>query len=156
MSDDDNIFLATSESVPDVARWLAEKLEMTLVQEEPENRLVRLRGPARSAEGELVLTVSPNRYVNVDPAEEIQAIDRYPIDIDIWYAGHRDEELQSLEARLVFDELVETHPEVPMLLSHNLSTLTAAHLPGTGTQYFDPAPSLDEPHLDKWQHWVIR
>lgn len=156
MSDDDNIFLATSELVPDVAGWLAEKLGLAPVEEEPEKQLVRLRGRARSADGDLVLTVSPNGYVNVDPAEEAQAIDRYPIDIDIWYAGQPDEDLQALEARLVFDELIELRPEVPMLLSHNLSTLTAAHLPGTGTQYFDPAPSLDEPDLEKWQHWVVR
>ncbi|WP_112237428.1 hypothetical protein [Kribbella monticola] len=155
MSDDDNIFLATGDPVADVARWLAETLQMTPVEEEPDNRLIRLRGPARSADGSVVLTVRPNGYVNADPDEEAQAIDRYPIDIDVWYAEQTDEELQTMEARLVFDELVETRPDTPILLSHNLSTLTAAHLPGKGTHYFDPAPSLDEPDLEKWQPWVI-
>ena len=156
MSTDDDIFLAVRESNADVARWLGEVLEMAPVEDQPEeDDMVRLRGHARSVDGWLVLEVSRNGYVNYDPEEEIQAIDLYPIDVSIWYAGRKDEELQSHEARLIFDKLIESRPEVPILLSHGLAMLTAAHLPGVGTKYFESGITLDEPDLEAWMPWVV-
>jgi hypothetical protein len=158
MSTNDNVFLATDEPVGTVAGWLAAVLDLEPVADpglKDDERL--FRSGARTAERVLGLLVSPNEFAEIDPEpDEIQAIDRYPIDLDIRLVGPKDEELQLRETQAIFDRLATARPDVPMLLVHNLDTLVAAHLPGVGTHTFEPLISPDAPDLDVWQPWVLR
>jgi hypothetical protein len=157
MSTSDNVFLAAIEPVDQVAQWLAGALDLEPVQA---SDLVEgehlFRGNARTAEGEIVVLVAPNGYIEVDPEpEDVQAIDPYPIDVQVRLLGRKDEDLQLRETQAVFSALAESRPDIPMLLVHNLDTLVAAHLPGTGTHTFDESISPDAPDIDVWRPWVI-
>jgi hypothetical protein len=156
MSDDDSIFLATSKPVGEVAEWLAGTLGLERV-DDPEltDGQHFFRGRARTVDGKLLVLVEPNHYGEVDPeSDEVSAIDDYPVFVDIHYAGERDEELQQRAARAVFDELVKTNPDMPMILSHNLALFIAAYLPSAGVQYFEPGTTLDAPDSETWRPWV--
>ncbi|MFC5260857.1 hypothetical protein ACFPJ1_01950 [Kribbella qitaiheensis] len=156
MADDDSLFLATDESVVQVGDWLAEVLRLEPIPEPsdiPDE--VGLRGRAATIEdGWLGFLVHRNWHAESDPEpDEVQAIDPYSVQIDIWYSA-KDEVVQQQEARLVFDALVTARPDIAMLLSHNLTILVAAHLPGAGTHYFDSKTTLDAPDQPHWQPWV--
>jgi hypothetical protein len=155
MSDDDSIFLGTDEPVAQVADWLSALLGLEPIPEQPDAAdELGLRGPAATVDGWLGVLVHRNWHAQSDPApDEVQAIDPYPLQLDIWY-GANDEEVQQRESRLVFDRLVAARPDVAMLLCHNLTILVAAHLPGVGTQYFEPDTTLDAPDIEKWRPWV--
>lgn len=158
MSTNDNVFLATDGPIETVAEWLAVVLDLEPVADpglKDDERL--FRSGARTAERVLGLMVSPNKFAEADPEpDEIQAIDRYPIDLDVRLVGAKDEELQLRETQAIFDRLATARPDVPMLLVHNLDTLVAAHLPGVGTHTFERPISPDAPDLDVWHPWVLR
>jgi len=65
------------------------------------------------------------------------------------------EEVLHRETGLIFDKLIASRPELPMLLVHDLDTLVAAHLPGSGTYTFDPLMSPDLPDIEVWRPWVV-
>lgn len=157
MATSDNVFLATDESVADVAGWVAGVLGLepvTDVELKPGELL--FRAAAQSVQRDLGVLVSANKFAEIDPEpDEIQAIDRYPIDLSIRLVGRKDEELQFAETRTIFDRLVAARPDVPVLFVHNLDTLVAAHLPGARTHTFDPSISPDAPDSDTWRAWVL-
>jgi len=62
---------------------------------------------------------------------------------------------QKEEARLAFEALIQSMPEVPALLVHQVTMLVAARLPGTDTHYFGPDVSVDDPDADVWRPWVV-
>ncbi|WP_350274886.1 hypothetical protein [Kribbella sp. HUAS MG21] len=66
----------------------------------------------------------------------------------------KDEAWQLRETKAVFEELVAARPDLPVLLVHNLDTLVSAHLPGAGTQTFDPPIAPDAEDIDTWRSWV--
>jgi len=157
MSTNDNVFLAADGPIGTVAEWLAVVLDLESVADPDLRENERLfRGSALAAQRELGLLLRPNTYAEIAPEPDaVQALDRYPIDLDIRLTGPQDDELQLRETRAVFDRLVTARNDVPMLLIHNLDTLVAAHLPGSGTHSFEPLISPDAPDINVWRPWVI-
>jgi hypothetical protein len=153
MSSVDSIFLGVDESVGEVAGWVAGVLSLEPVSGLTEEGVAGLHGPAVTADGVLGYAVRRNGYVSVEP-DEVQAIDAYPVEIDIRYRG--PDEVLAREARRAFDALVQARPDVAMLLCDELTTVVIAHLPGVGTHEFEPDTSMDAPDLDKWGPWVRR
>jgi hypothetical protein len=157
MSTDDDIFLASSQSLEVTVEWLSEVLELERL-EDPDltENVYLLRGRARTMDGELVFVVEPNTYGEVDPEpEDVSAIDHYTGVVEVRLVGKKDEESQAREARAVFDELAAGRPDVALVLSHALSLIIAAYLPGAGVHYFPPGTTLDAPDDDVWRHWVV-
>ncbi|MFF0266914.1 hypothetical protein [Kribbella sp. NPDC004536] len=156
MSTSDNVFLASDESVLEVAQWLAEALGLEPVADaglEDDERLFRRGGRAGSSV--VAVKVRPNGFAVADPEpDEVQAIDRYPIDLSVWIVGRKDEAEQLAETTAIFDNLVAARPDVPALLVHNLDTLVSAHLPGAGTRTFDSPITPDVEDIDTWRSWV--
>ncbi|TCC08588.1 hypothetical protein [Kribbella soli] len=157
MSTSDNVFVAAGDSVAEVAEWLADVLELEPVVDADLKDDERLfRRTTRTAAGTVAVRVRPNGFAVVDPEpDEIQAIDRYPIDLSIWLVGTKDEEWQLRETTAIFGDLVTARPDVPVLLVHNLDTLVSAHLPGAGTHTFDPPITPDVEDIDTWRSWII-
>jgi hypothetical protein len=158
MSTSDNVFVAASDSVAEVAEWLAAVLELEPVADADltvDDRV--FRRTARTGTGAVAVRVRPNGFAVLNPQEpdEIQAIDRYPIDLSIWLVGTKDEEWQLRETTAIFGDLVTARPDVPALLVHNLDTLVSAHLPGVGTHTFDPPITPDVEDIDTWRSWII-
>ena len=155
MATQENIFLQSGSTAQDEARLLTDVLGLEPIPNTsgagPDE--YGLRGPARTVDGVLGFVVQPNHHVEPDPEpEDVQVIDTYPIEIDIWLG--RDEAVQAQEARLVFDRLVQVRPEVPMLLCHELDRLVAAYLPGRGVREFPAGTTIDAPHAAQWREWV--
>jgi hypothetical protein len=151
----ENIFLQSSSAVRDETKLLQDLLGLEPIPDQsaagPDQ--FGLRGPARTVEGVLGYVVQPNHHVVPDAEpEDVQAIDAYSLEVDIWLG--RDEAVQRHEARLVFDRLVESRPDVPMLLCHDLDLLVAAYLPGKGVQEFPAGTTIDEPDAGLWRGWV--
>jgi hypothetical protein len=148
------LFIGSDESVGAVIGWLSDVLGLELLVAEP-GREVRLRGRA-VGDGEWVgFVVRANGYIEVDPApEDVQAMDPYPIEVDIRYGG--DEDGLWREARVAFEKVVAARPDLPVLLVHNLAWLVAAYLPGAGVKYFDAGTTPDGPDLATWEPWVVR
>jgi hypothetical protein len=157
MSTDDNIFLATRRPLEDAAAWLSGALGLERVDDpELKDDAYLFRGRARTVDGDLFVLVGPNVYGEADPEpEDVSAIDHYQGVVDIRYAGKKDEELQAREARALFDELAGTHPDVAMILSHDMALMIAAYLPGAGVHSFPPGTTLDVPDDDVWRPWVV-
>jgi hypothetical protein len=157
MSTDDTIFLATDAPLAEVAEWLNGALGLEHADgAELAEGVYLLRGRTRTVDGNLFVRVEPNAYGEADPEpEDVSAIDHYQGVVDIRYAGRKDEELQAREARALFDELVERGPDMAMVLSHNLSLIVAAYLPGAGVHYFPADTTLDVPDDDLWRPWVV-
>ncbi|MEV4264145.1 hypothetical protein [Kribbella sp. NPDC049584] len=157
MSTSDNVFVATGETAAEAAAWLAGVLELEAVADGGLNADEYLfRRSARSAPGTVAVLVRPNGFVLADPdPDEIQALDRYPIDLSVWLIGTKDEEWQLHETESIFSDLVAARPDVPALLVHNLDTLVSAHLPGVGTHTFDPLITPDAEDLPTWRPWVV-
>ncbi|TDO55136.1 hypothetical protein EV651_115100 [Kribbella sp. VKM Ac-2571] len=158
MSTSDNVFVAAGDPVAAVAEWLADVLELEPVADaDPKDDERVFRRTARTETGTVAVRVRPNGFAVVDPQEpdEIQAIDRYPIDLSIWLVGRKDEEGQLRETTAIFVDLVTARPDVPALLVHNLDTLVSAHLPGAGTHTFDPPITPDIEDIDTWRDWTV-
>jgi hypothetical protein len=153
MSSVDSIFLDVDEPVGEVAGWVAGVLSLEPVSGPVEDGVAGLHGPAVTGDGVVGYAVRKNGYVSYEP-DEMQAIDAYPVEIDIRYGGA--EEVLAREARRAFDALVEARPEIAILLCNELTTVVVAHLPGVGTHEFEPDTSMDAPDLDKWGPWVRR
>ncbi|NUR94312.1 MAG: hypothetical protein HOV67_03530 [Kribbellaceae bacterium] len=66
----------------------------------------------------------------------------------------RSEQEQAREACALFNELAAVRPGVALVLSHALSWIVAAYLPGRGVHGFPPETSLDEDAIDAWQPWI--
>jgi hypothetical protein len=153
MATDESIFLQLDEDPGQVAEWLAAVLPLERLSGGQDEDEIALRGRAATVDGWLRMSVSRNIYVSPDAGpDEVQAIDAYPIEIGVRF---KPDEVLRREARLAFDKLVDARPEVPMLLVHEVTILDAAHLPGTGTQYFDDPVTVDAPDHDKWRDWVV-
>ncbi|MGW6278706.1 hypothetical protein [Kribbella sp. NPDC055071] len=157
MSTSDDIFLAAGESLGATAEWILGALGLEHVGDpELKEDEYLLRGRARTVAGDIVLVVEPNSYGEVDPEpEDVSAIDRYTGVVDVRLVGAKDEESQVREARAVFDELVAARPDVALLLSHAMSWIVAAYLPGVGVNVFPAHTSLDAEHLETWRPWVV-
>ena len=152
MSVVDSVFVAVAESPGQVGEWLREVAGTEVMAVDGE--AVRMRVRATTVDEWLGVVAQPNGYVEVDPEpEDIQALDPYAIEIQV--RGGRREAILHAEARLIFDKLVTSRPDLPMLLVHNLDTLVAAHLPGVGTHTFNEQISPDAPDIDTWRPWVI-
>jgi hypothetical protein len=153
MATDESIFLRLDEDPGQVAEWLVAVLPLERLSGGQDEEEVALRGRAATVDGWLRVSVGRNIYVSQEAGPgEVQAIDGYPIEIGIRF---KPDEILRREARLAFDKLVDARPEVPMLLVHEVTILDAAHLPGSGTQYFDEAVTVDAPDQDKWRPWVV-
>jgi hypothetical protein len=157
MSTSDNVFVAAGDSVAEVADWLAEVLGLDVVADGDLKEGERLfRRSARTGSGAVGILVRPNGFAVVDPEpDEVQAIDRYPIDLGVWLVSTKDEEWQLRETAVIFDDLVTARPDVPALLVHNLDTLVAAHLPGAGTHTFALPITPDAEDIESWRSWVL-
>ncbi|MEV6415732.1 hypothetical protein [Kribbella sp. NPDC051718] len=152
MATDESIFLRVDEAPGQVAEWLVAVLGLERLSGARDEDEVGLRGRAATVDGWLRVSVGRNIYVSPDAGpDEVQAIDAYPIEIGIRF---KPDEVLRREARLVFEKLVEARPEVPMLLVHEVTVLDAAHLPGTGTHYFQEPVTVDAPDRDMWKAWV--
>ncbi|MEV0289987.1 hypothetical protein AB0H36_38160 [Kribbella sp. NPDC050820] len=144
--------MATAESPGQVARWLREVAGCE--GGSVDGAAVRMRVRATTVDEWLGVVAQPNGYVEVDPEpEDVQALDPYAIEIQV--RGGRREAILHAEARLIFDKLVTSRPDLPMLLVHNLDTLVAAHLPGVGTHTFDERITPDAADVDSWRPWVV-
>lgn len=153
MSDNGSLFIRSDESLGEVVGWLSEALGLEVVAEES-GREIRLRGRADGDGGWMGFVVRPNGHGEVDPApEDVQAIDRYPVEVDIRYRG---EDVLRREALVAFEKVVAARSDLPVLLLHNLALLVAAYLPGAGSKYFDEGTTPDGPDLDVWEPWVVR
>jgi hypothetical protein len=156
MSTDDTIFLTADVTLGEVADWLActsrlERLDDPDLEEDE----YFFRGRARTADGNVLLVVGPNIYGEVDPApEDVSAIDHYTGVVHVRLAGRKDEEAQALEGRAIFDELVATQPDLALVLSHAMSWIVAAYLPGVGARTFPARTSLDADDIETWRAWV--
>ena len=154
MSTSDNVFVATGESVADVAGWLAGGLGLEAVVDadlRDDERLFR----RSTRTGVVGVLVRPNGFAVIGPEpDEIQAIDRYPIDVQVRLVGAKDEERQLHETTAVFEGLVKVRPDVPALLVHNLDTLVSAYLPGAGVHTFEPVITPDVEDVETWRSWV--
>ncbi|GAA1555409.1 hypothetical protein GCM10009804_10350 [Kribbella hippodromi] len=157
MSTSDNVFVAVDESVGVVAGWLGEVLGLEAVVGAEVGEDERLfRRPARAGDGVVRVVVRRNGFAMVEPEpDEVQAIDRYAVDLDVSLVGLKDEAWQLRETEAIFGDLVAARPDVPALLVHNLDTLMKAHLPGAGTHTFDPLITPDAEDLDTWRGWVV-
>lgn len=157
MSTTDDIFLAASEPLEATVDWLSRALQLEPLEDpDLEAGAYLFRGRARTMDGELVFVVEPNTYGEVDPEpEDVSAIDRYTGVVEVRLVGAKDEESQAREARAVFDELAEGRPDVALVLSHAMSLIIAAYLPGVGVHSFPPGTTLDVPDDDVWGPWVV-
>ena len=157
MSNTDDIFLAASEPLQTIVDWLSRTLQLEPLEDpELEEGTYLFRGHARNRDGELVFVVEPNTYGEADPEpEDVSAIDRYTGVVEVRLVGKKDEESQAREARAVFDELAAGRPDVALVLSHALSLIIAAYLPGSGVHDFPPGTTLDVPDADAWRPWVV-
>ncbi|WP_433159611.1 hypothetical protein [Kribbella sp. CA-247076] len=156
MSTTDEVFVAAGESLEETVGWVGRALRLEGVGD-PELGAEEFlfRGKARTAGGDLVIVVEPNTYSEPDPEpDDVSAIDRYAVVVEVRLVGARDEEAQAREARAVFDELSADRPEVALVLSHALSLLKAAYLPGVGARTFPAGTTLDAPDVDAWRAWV--
>ncbi|MGW1345333.1 hypothetical protein ACWCOV_30095 [Kribbella sp. NPDC002412] len=152
MSVVDSVFVATAESPGQVAAWLREVAGFE--GGSADGAAVRMRARAMTVDEWLGVVAQPNGYVEVDPEpEDIQALDPYAIEIQV--RGGLREDVLHAEARLIFDKLVTSRPDLPMLLVHNLYTLVAAHLPGAGTYIFAEQITPDASDIDTWRAWVV-
>ncbi|MFG1621698.1 hypothetical protein [Kribbella sp. NPDC049227] len=157
MSTTDDIFLASSGSLESMVAWLSAALRLRSL-EDPDLKEGEylFSADARTGEGEVVFVVEPNGYGSIDPEpEDVSAIDRYTAAVEVRLVSAKDEEAQAAEARAVFDELAAGRPEVAIVLSHNLSGLIAAYLPGAGVRTFPPDTTLDAPDVELWRGWVV-
>lgn len=157
MSTSDTIFLAAGEPLDRTADWLAGTLQLERL-DDPELKEDEhfFRGRARTVDGKVLFVVGPNIYGEVDPEpEDVSAIDHYTGVVDVRLVGKKDEESQAREARAVFDKLAEGRPDVALVLSHAMSLISAAYLPGAGVHYFPPGTTLDVPDDVVWRPWVV-
>ena len=154
MSANGSIFLGLGESPGRVAGWLTEVLGVEGFPGRQDGAdQAGLRGRLTGGDAWFSVAVQRNGYVSPDPEpDELQAIDPYGIDISI---RARDEEALHRESRRMFDKLVDSRPEVAMLLLHNLEFLVAAHLPGVGTHDFAPQTTPDADDLERWKPWTL-
>ncbi|MFG1909946.1 hypothetical protein [Kribbella sp. NPDC048928] len=155
MSTQENLFLRSRLTTSDEARALQELLALEPIPNasETEPDEYGLRGPARTVDGVVGYLIQPNHHTVPDPGpEDRQAIDGYPVQIDIWLG--RSGVTQPAEARAVFDRLVRERPETPMLLCHDLDVLIAAYRPGRAVQEFAAGTTIDAPDIDQWRDWV--
>jgi hypothetical protein len=157
MSTDDYLFLAGDRPLKETAAWLGDVLRLEPVDDPDLRAEVRpFRGRGRTAEGPLYVLVEPNMYREIDPEpEDVSAIDRYALAVEVRLFGARDEAAQMREARVVFDELVAGEPSTAVILSHAMSWIVAAYLPGTGVHTFPPATSMDGDAAELWRPWVV-
>jgi len=152
MSVVDSLFVATSETTSQVASWLVEVVGCEVMATDADEVRMRMRGSTGDEWFGVVVQV--NGYVEPDPApDDIQAMDAYGIEIQL-RGGKTDDGLHA-EAGLVFDKLMASQPDVPMLLVHNLDTLVTAYLPGVGMKTFCPSITPDGPDVDVWRPWVV-
>jgi hypothetical protein len=157
MSTTDDIFLASSGSLESTVAWLSAALRLRSL-EDPALKADEylFSADARTAEGAVVFVVEPNAYGSIDPEPaDVSAIDHYTAAVEVRLVDAKDEEAQAAEARAVFDELVAGQPDVAIVLSHNMSHLTAAYLPGAGVQAFPAGTTLDAPDIETWRDWVV-
>jgi hypothetical protein len=151
----ENIFLLSGTTVPDEVKVLADVLALEPIPDTTGAgpNQYGLRGPARTVEGVLGFLIQPNLHAEPNPAaEDIQAIDGFQLEVDIWLGS--DEAAQRQEARLVFDHLVAARPDVGMALCHDLDELVAAYRPGYGVFDFPPGTTVDAPDAEQWRGWV--
>jgi hypothetical protein len=155
MSDNGSLFIATDEPIVEVAEWLRSALGLEELSAAPGE--IGFRGRAVTVDdGWVGFLVRRNGYIEADPApEDVQALDGYPVEIDVQYFG-KDEEVLRVESKAAFEKVVSARPDVPVLLCHNLAFLVAAYLPGAGIKYFDAGTTPDGPDLAVWEPWVVR
>jgi hypothetical protein len=154
MSSNDSIFVALGEAPGRVAGWVAEVLGVERFPGRPDDAdEVGLSGRLSTGDGWFSVVVQRNGHVSPDTEpDDVQAIDSYGIDISIRARG---EEALHRESRLLFDKLIESRPDVAMLLLHNLQFLVAAYLPGAGTHDFAPRTTPDADDLADWKPWAL-
>jgi len=159
VSRQENIFLATSMTVAEVANLIVSHLGLLPVVERtitPDAEAVGLRGPALDHEGsDLLLTVKTNEFSTPNPEpEDVQSFDPYRINIEAWVLPANDG-VQINEARGLFDRFVLVAPTVASQLVANLSYLVAAYLPEKGTHTFEPDVTPDIEDQSTWLPWSV-
>jgi|SRR5579872_3180531 len=156
MSQRENIFVATSATVREVASWMTNHMGFgTMNSAEDTSTDIGLRRSALISDGMIGIRIQVNTFAVPDAAsDEIQATDAYPIQIDLWAPG-RTIEIQKAEGREVFDRLVSSSPQTSALLTHDLDILVCAYLAGVGTHEFLDKTTIDIPDLERWKPWVV-
>jgi hypothetical protein len=155
MAQRENIFFAAPAAAQEIAEWLINHLSFEPIDATDHSADIALRGPALASEGLIGVSIQVNTLV--DPAaapDEIQAIDAYPIQLDLWAPG-RTVAMQETEARNLFDRLVSAFPQISAILTHDLDILRHAYLVGVGTHEFPDKTTVDFPDLESWKPWVV-
>jgi hypothetical protein len=148
MSTYDYIFMATNLEPADVAKRLAESLQLRLVQTSDGGVAIGrpiAEGRVEQVGGEVL----PNIYADpsADPDDE-SLPDGYTVVWQIRYTGG-DEDIQLAEARTLFRQMTEKEPW-PAVHTHGLDTLVAAWHPGMGLREFPPGVSVYSSDRQIW------
>jgi hypothetical protein len=157
MSQQENIFLATSATVREVADWAMSDLGFKVIDAaEDTSAGIDLRRPALVSEGLIDIKLMLNDLVFPDAApDELQAIDAYPIRIIFWGPSGAGE-TQRAESREFFDRLISSLPQTSALLLNGVDILVRAYLVGVGAHDFPDHTTIDFPDQETWAPWVIR
>ena len=136
----ESIFIDTAESVEEVAGWLTELFGLEPIPEQSGRQdEIGLRGRAATVDGWLGFLVEPNRHAEIDPApDEVQAIDPYQIEVDIWYGGPDRGTSSSGRSGSSSTKLVEDRSDIAILLCHEVTILIAAYRPDRGRTTSNP------------------
>lgn len=152
MADSDEIFLALDGSLEAAAERVARVLDLEFNGDlRAETGELQYKGRARTFDGVIGVYIGPNQF-QPEP-DEVQAMDRYPVVVDVQSRQRKD--AQPEETRLTFELLVKALGDVPALLSHNVEMLVRAYLRGRGIHAFAPDTTLDDPDLETWRPWVV-
>ncbi|MDX2973675.1 hypothetical protein [Kribbella solani] len=152
MADSDQVFVVLEGELEVAAGRVAEVLGLELVGDlRDKTGELQYKGRARSFDGVVGVYVGLNEYL--PDAGETQAMDRYPVVVDVQSRVRKD--AQAEEARLAFEVLTDALADIPALLSHNVEFLVAAYLSGRGVHTFEADITLDEPDRPTWEPWVV-
>jgi hypothetical protein len=152
LGDSDEVFLAIEGSLDVVASRVAEVLGLEFLADmTAQTGELQYKGRGRTFDGWIGVFIGLNTF-EPEPGE-VQAMDRYPVQVDIQSRGQKS--AQAEEARLAFELLTVGLPEVPVLLSHNVERLVAASRSGLGIHYFGEGVWLDLPEVEPWRPWVL-
>jgi hypothetical protein len=161
MSEYEEVLIATADKPSQFSRLLVDRLGFEhMPGHDPEHSEdLGLRRRALTTDGFVGLRVSRNIFVDPDPyatPDDVQAFGAYPLQIQLWIPKPRLIEAQEAEARAWFDRLVAAWPDLPMLLTHEVTLLYAAYLPGKPVHDFPLGTTVDAEDIGAWLPWVIK
>jgi hypothetical protein len=158
MSEYEEVFIATAEKPSQFSRLLVGRLGFEYIpgHDPQHSEVLGLRRRAITTDGIVDLSIYPNMFVDPD-SDEAHAFDAYPLQIDLWLPRPRPgTEAQEAEARAWFDGLAEARSDLPMLLTHEITLLYAAYLPGRSVHDFPAGTTAEAKDIGAWLPWVVK